>query len=532
MDSNLKLKLLFTDRIGIVADVAAAIADKGLNIISMEVVRKDDTSEIWLETEKGNLALTRENIFETLGKIPDLTEIRFIRTLPHEERENRFRVVLDNMSDGVISVDKEGKITTINRVAKNVLNCEDREMIGKELKEINLSDYALLDCLDGKQFDNIKRTLINKKGRFQFFATGRPIKDSSGRVVGAVEIGKDMQEIQKLARAISHPCRITFSDFIGESPSIQEAILYAQKVAITDSVVCIRGESGTGKELFAHAIHSESSRSGQFIPINCAALPEHLLESELFGYVEGAFTGARKGGKAGLFETAQSGTVFLDEIAEMPPGPQAKILRVIQERRVRRIGGSKESPVNARIITATNKNLEQMVQEKQFREDLYYRINVLPIYIPPLRERKKDIRLLVEHFIFRLSSRLGKNVQSLTSGALDKLCRHKWPGNVRELKNVIERAAILCDSEMIDSDHILFGFEIGKRVKKTDHEIPELSVSGRSLYDIVGLYEKEIIRKTIRNHTSIRKAAKALGVSHTTLMNKLKKYGIEVKGKK
>ena len=236
----------------------------------------------------------------------------------------------------------------------------------------------------------------------------------------------------------------------------------AQKIAKTDSVVFIRGESGTGKEIFARAIHEASNRKGAFVAVNCAALPESLLESELFGYAGGSFTGARKDGKQGLLEIARGGTIFLDEISEMPMSAQAKMLRVIEEKSVRPVGGAKEIPIDTRIITASNENLEQMVEQKLFREDLYYRINVLPIHIPPLREREDDIRLLAEHFLFQLDFMLEKGKQVLTAGALDKLHRHRWPGNVRELKNVIERAAILCDSEQIDVGFVLFSFEVGQ----------------------------------------------------------------------
>ncbi len=345
-------------------------------------------------------------------------------------------------------------------------------------------------------------------------------------IIGAVEIGKDMKEIEKLVRSISQARQITFSDFIGISPAIREVISFAQKIAATDSVISIRGASGTGKELLAYAIHTESERTGPFIPINCAALPEPLLESELFGYVGGSFTGARKEGKKGLFETANHGTILLDEIAEMPLGSQAKILRVIQERSVRKIGGAQEVPVNTRIITASNKNLEEFVNENLFREDLYYRINVLPIHIPPLRERIEDVTLLTEHFLFQLASKLGKNVQSLTKEAYNKLSSHNWPGNVRELKNVIERAAILCNSEPIGAEHILFSFEIDKRMQGIKKVLHHDIADHHTLQSLIDGYEKQIINQTLQASLSIRKAAKKLGVSHTTLLNKMKKHHI------
>ena len=337
---NFKLELIFTDRVGIVADISAVIAQRGLNIVSMEVVRRSSRSHVYVETENGQRESERRTLFQVLGQITDLIEMRFIETLPQEARTNRFRVVLDNIRDGVLSIDGEGRITTINQMAREALGCTDRDVVGSNIKSLNLPDYDILDCLRGQHFNDTLKNQITPAGRYQYLSTGRPIRDSGGRIIGAVEIAKDVQEIKRLAQRISEPESVGFSDIIGEDPAITAAIAYAQKIAATDSIVSIRGESGTGKELFARAIHSTGGRGGAFVPINCAALPEHLLESELFGYAPGAFTGSVREGKPGLFEVAKNGTLFLDEIAEMPLNFQAKILRVIQDRRVRRIGGA------------------------------------------------------------------------------------------------------------------------------------------------------------------------------------------------
>ncbi|MFO8164108.1 MAG: sigma 54-interacting transcriptional regulator [Desulfatiglandales bacterium] len=525
---SLKLKLLFKDRVGIIADISAIIAKRSLNIFSLEVERRHDQACVYMEAENGKQISGKKDIFNILGEIPDLLEISLIDTLPQEERENRVRVVLDDISDGVISIDRNGKITTINRVARRVFNLTDKESIGQDITTLNLPHYSILECLHGKDFNNVKQNLITETGRYQYFSTGRPIRDSSGRIIGAVEIAKDMQEIKKLAKSISEPSQISFSDIIGRSPAINEAIAFAQKIAGTDSVVSIRGASGTGKELLAHAIHTASSRSGPFVPVSCAALPEQLLESELFGYVGGAFTGSLREGKQGLFEIARDGTIFLDEISEMPLASQAKILRVIQEKKIRRIGGSEEIPVDTRIITATNQNLEQLMEQKLFRQDLYYRVNVLPIHIPPLEERIGDIPILVEHFLFQLASKLGKKTQSFTPEALDKLSHHNWPGNVRELKNVIERAAILCDKDTIDIDYILFSHEIGKKKQVAKSLVLPDKVKGQSLKESISKYEKEIIMEALANSRSMRGAAKLLGMSHTALLRKLKKLDINM----
>ncbi len=529
MQPNLKLRLRFVDRIGIVSDIAAILTQNGLNILSMEVVREGTHSLVYIETEMESDSPGRQEIIEALSKIPDLTDLGPIRVLPHEERENRFRVVLDNISDGVIAVNANGKITVMNRVARKTVLCPGEAGIGKHLKDLNLPDDSILECLNGKQYTNLKKNLINEKGRFSYFATGRSISDSSGAIVGAVEIGRDMKEIRQLAKSLSEPAHIAFSDIVGKSEPIQDAISFAQRIAGAEAIVSIRGESGTGKEVFARAIHSESRRAGPFIPINCAALPEPLFESELFGYSGGAFTGAKKEGKGGLFELAGHGTLFLDEIGEMPCGSQAKILRVIQERQVRRIGGNREIPIHCRIITATNQNLESRVKNNAFREDLYYRINVLPIHIPPLRERPGDIPLLADHFLFKVAARLGKDTPAISIEGLNKLFHHNWPGNVRELKNVAERAAILSDSTVIQPEHILFSYEIEGGIRKTPPPKPRArSQQGTTLPEMMDRYELQVISETMKTAGSIRQAAQTLGVSHTTLLNKFKKHQFKV----
>ncbi len=520
---NLKIRLCFRDRIGIVADISNIIAANDLNIVFMEVVRKNDQAHVFTEVECDEKLDDTKKLIDILKAIQDLQEIHFIDTLPQEEREDRFRVVLDNISDGVVSIDREGKVTTINKVASSVYDRSADEIIGRSIKSIDLPQYAILKCLDGSSQKNVKQNLITPNGRYQYISTCRPIRDSSGMVVGAVEIAKDMQEVKRMAQTFSEPSQISFSDIIGKNSIIQEAISFAQKIAVTDAPVSIRGGSGTGKELFARAIHASSNRSGSFVPINCAALPDPLLESELFGYVGGAFTGGKKEGKPGLFETAKDGTVFMDEIAEMSLASQAKLLRLIQEGAVRRIGGSKEISINARIVTATNKNLERLVEEKAFRQDLYYRVSVLPIHIPPLNQRLEDIPILVEHFLFQLSTKLGQTMPALTSNAYEKLEQHDWPGNIRELKNVVDRAAILCECDLIDEDCIFFSHEIGQHpIHATGKSISE----DFSLKEQIADLEKKIIMQALKSAKTVRKTARTLKISHPALLKKMQKYDI------
>ncbi len=526
-----KMELVFEDRVGIVADISALIAKYGINILSMEVDQRDDKAHVYLEAEKDQEGIGKERLTTILSDIPNLLQLRFIDILPQKERENRFRVVLDNIRDGVISIGKDGRITTINRVALNALACRAEDVVGQDVKDIELPDHNILECLEGRIFNNIKKDIIKGVERYQYIATGRPIKDEDDNIIGAVEIAKDMQEVKKLVRSISEPDTIGFGDIIGRHPVILSAIAFSKQIAVSDAIISIRGGSGTGKELFARAIHTESGRKGPFVPLNCAALPEQLLESELFGYVGGAFTGGRKEGRQGLFEHAAEGTVFLDEIGEMPLGSQAKILRVIQDKRVRRIGGSREIPVNTRIITATHRNLEQLVDEKLFRQDLYYRINVLPIHIPPLAQRLEDISLLAEHFLFQLASKLNKSTQSLSRSALDKLHRHHWPGNVRELKNVIERGAILSKGESIDAGSILFSHELGAVGSVAVQDASVGNVERCDLKALLAEYEKNLIANVLGRCRSKRQAAKRLNISHTALINKMKKYNLVLETK-
>ncbi|GFO63174.1 sigma 54-interacting transcriptional regulator [Geomonas paludis] len=520
MDINLKLKLLFTDRAGILASLAALMAAEQFNICGLDVEREEGRATLYLEAEGQEQG--RQRLIDAIAALPDLLDIAVIQTLPHEKREKRMQILLDSVSDGFLFIDEAGCIVLMNSVAHQVLGISPESSLGRRITDLQLPDYTVLECLSGRSFVNVKKDIITKTGRLQLFVTCKPITDSRGRIIGAVEIMKDMKEIKSLAHALLKPRQITFSDIIGESRAVKDALSFAQKIARTDSYVSIQGESGTGKELFAAAIHSASGRSGPFVPVNCAALPEHLLESELFGFVGGSFTGASKEGKPGLFEVAQGGTIFLDEITELPLALQSKLLRTLQEKTVRRIGGTQEIPVNARLITATNKRLEQMVQERTFREDLYYRINVLPIRIPPLRGRPEDIPLLAEHFLMQLNPLLDKPIAGFTREALAELAGHSWPGNVRELRNVIERSAILCSGGEIDVDVIMLSFDLDQTRREIRVQGPA-TAPGASLHDKLQRYERQIIEEALSCSKSIRQAAATLGLSHTALLKKLKK---------
>lgn len=523
MAENLKLQLLFHDRIGIVFDITKLTTSQGLNIVTMEVEPKDGLAKISLEIEQNDRQFDKQALFLLFSELPGLVSQTELIRLPQEKRQKWFRTLFDGMSEGIISVDAAGIINTINAVACRLLDQVYENTIGRHISEISPKDSILLECVEKRIPVSRRKLSVTGTGRVEFYGSAKPIHDSQGTFVGAVLIMKNLREVKEMVDAVSTPLAVTFDDFIGENPAVKNLITFARKIAETSTIVSITGESGTGKELFARAIHFESGRTGPFIPVNCAALPEQLIESELFGYVDGAFTDARKKGKAGLFEAAGDGTIFLDEIGDMPPGTQAKILRVLQENHVRRIGGFEEIPVGARVITATNRNLKDMVREKRFREDLFYRINVLTIQIPPLKERISDLPLLAQAFLRQFNLKLGKAEQMISSGAMARLYDYSWPGNVRELKNVIERAAVLSDSDTIGAESILLGHESANHGSQRTLDIAR---TGSSLKELLGSYEQEILLGTLNATSSIREAARKLRLSHTALLKKVEKYNL------
>jgi transcriptional regulator with PAS, ATPase and Fis domain len=358
------------------------------------------------------------------------------------------------------------------------------------------------------------------RGVLQLVANAKPIMDSRGEVQGIIFVFQEINRIRRLVnRMAGSQAKFTFEDILGGSNAIHEAKKLGMLAAAGKSNVLLLGETGTGKELFAHSIHNHSKRRQHpFVTINCGAIPRELLESELFGYVEGSFTGARRGGRPGKLELADGGTVFLDEIGDMPVDMQVKLLRVLQSGEVYRIGQHKPISVDLRIIAASHFDLKQEVGKGSFREDLFYRLNVLPIYIPPLRERPEDIMLLARHTLKRYSQVLNKPSVRFSSGSEQVLLKHPWPGNVRELENVIERAVNLVEGLIVEPRH--FGLPASSQDK------PNLK-NGHSfaLKDM----EREIIAQAIKDTgCNLASAAKALGVSRATLYKKIKKFNIPI----
>ena len=530
-----RLRIRFKDRVGFVFDISRVIFTWRLNIVSIEI--QLDSLYIYLE-ESNDLA----GLLKELREITGVLDICHVPLMPSEEREKELKIILDSVSEGILAVDLDGRITTINPVCEKIFQRSAVELIGKRYAEVFSAEAPILRCLtEGKSYNYTENSLNTPKGRLNFLSTGRPLKDDNGNIIGAVACIKDMSEVKQLVYSLTKPSMTTFDEILGTSDSLNKAKEMARMVAKGDSTVLIRGESGTGKELFARAIHMESYRQGKpFVPINCAALPDNLLESELFGYVEGAFTGAQKGGKVGLFEFANNGTLFLDEIGELSTHLQAKLLRVLQEGRVRRIGDRVENPINVRVIAATNRNLEEMIKKGDFREDLYYRLNVVPIHIPSLKKRKEDIPILTNYLITKFNSRLKKNVKSMAEKSMEKLINYPWPGNIREMENVIERAMILVSGTEIQPEHIILDRYNDGSEDREHLQGYTKGVSGtNNIYDIdiqkeipddltldkaVDEFERRLIVKALAKHKTIRQTAKVLGVSHTTIMNKIKKF--------
>ncbi|CCU78874.1 hypothetical protein HSACCH_00955 [Halanaerobium saccharolyticum subsp. saccharolyticum DSM 6643] len=440
--------------------------------------------------------------------------------LKEKKEKEMLKTILDFAQEGIIAIDKDGIVNVFNPQAEKLFNLNQNNVIDYRADEV-LPNTRLLEVIktgekELNQIQNIGETRI---------ATNRvPIKVEN-KVNGAVATFQDVTKIQKLEQEIRRElnkkgltAQYNFDDIIGESKVIKVKKELAKKFAKVNSTVLIRGQSGTGKELFAHSIHKNSKRkNGPFVAINCAALPTNLLESELFGYEEGSFTGAKKGGKSGLFELAHRGTIFLDEIGKMDKKLQARLLRVIQEKRIMRLGGREVIPVDVRIISAANSNLNTEVQNGEFRKDLYYRLNVLELKIPPLSERKEDIPALVKYFSNKMTKKNNLNIK-FSSSVIEAFQKYNWPGNVRELENMVEKTIVISDSKII-------------RKKDIKYILPERNERNEknNLIDIYTSFdniEKQVIKLLTGDGLSKTEIANILDIDRSTLWRKLKKYDL------
>ncbi|GGC91175.1 putative sigma L-dependent transcriptional regulator YqiR [Thalassobacillus devorans] len=510
----------------------------------MKTRRKEVNQKLILENGK-KVITTRIPIINSAGEVmgafavfKDITEVVDLaeEITDLKEVKTMLEAIIQSSDEAITVVDEDGKGLMINPAYTRITGLTEKEIVGKP---------ATVDIYEGESM-HMKVLQTRRPVRGVRMKVGPAKKDVivnvapvivDGKLKGSVGVLHDVTEIKSLTSELKRARQIirkleakyTFDDIIGTSQEMTLALEQAKVGAKTPATVLLRGESGTGKELFAHAIHNESGRRhNKFIRVNCAAIAESLLESELFGYEEGAFSGAKRGGKKGLFEEAHNGSIFLDEIGELSLQMQAKLLRVLQEKEIVRVGGTKPVPVDVRIIAATHVNLEKAIMNKSFREDLYYRLNRLPIYIPPLRERIEDIPLLIEYLIQKLNENYGRNVKRLDDEALEKLKGYNWPGNVRELENIIGRAMIYMENyeEVIQLSHI----------PPLKHTAPETKRQkdagqvwlGETLQVAVDAYERKLLAEAYQAHNYNKtQTAKALGISIRNLYYKLDKYNLD-----
>jgi PAS domain S-box-containing protein len=431
-------------------------------------------------------------------------------------------VILDSISEGVFTVDLNWRITSFNRAAEEITGVSRQDALGKLCRDVLRADICETGCTlaetmrTGKPIMNRVVQIIDAEGRRKAIAISTALfKNSNGNVFGGVETFRDMSMIEQLRKEIQN--RYTFEDIISQSHKMQNLFAILPNIAESNATVLIEGESGTGKELFAKAIHNMSFRKDKpFIAVNCGALPDTLLESELFGYKTGAFTGAKKD-KPGRFDLARGGTIFLDEIGDISASVQVKLLRVLQDKTYEPVGGISPVHADVRIITATNKKLDQLIKERKFRDDLYYRINVMKLELPPLRDRKEDIPLLVEHFIGRLNRLHNKNICCVTNEVTAALFSYDYPGNIRELENIMEHAFVLCDGEIIEARHLPSFVHPAIKSKLT----PEAEPTTIRQVEIALI--KQALKRNKGNKTA---AAKQLGIDKSTLFRKIKAFKI------
>ena len=447
--------------------------------------------------------------------------LRVIKSFGECQVANTFKdTVIESVTDALITINTNGIITLVNQNAKKMLNFSSDMILGRKINEIwgDSKNKDLLSLVNSDQaiIDAEVKIFLQNKYR-EYTITCNPILSPQKNVIGKIITLNEIKRAKALVtRMTGAKANLRFENIIGDNPRFLNTVKLAKIASESDSTVLLLGETGTGKDLFAQAIHNESSRkNGPYVAINCAAIPRDLISSELFGYSEGAFTGSKRGGNPGKFELADGGTIFLDEIAEMPLELQTILLRVIQEKTITRIGGKGVISLDVRIIAATNKNLREEVKKRGFREDLYYRINVFTIEMVPLRERKSDIRIFVDKFIEDLSKKLNKKIDRMDDRILGTFLNYTWPGNVRELQNVIERMINIAPANEFTLDLLPLDILHSQQNSEDDYEIIPVEEM-----------ERRMILKMLRANFPKNEIAKKLNISRNTLYRRLEKYGL------
>ena len=498
----MRIHVSFIDRVGITQEVLALLGGRNLNLDAVEMVPPN----VYIDAPTLS-PLVLDELRDALFAIKGVQAVTVVDILPGQRRHLQLDALLGAMTDPVLALDSDGHVLLANPA---LVALYGHEPTGESIGEL-FSDPGLLDVLLSNGFRLPLREVTLNGHPLMLDAT--PITDA-----GALLTLYQPSRIGERLAALHHDHAEGFDALLGDSPAIRTLKARAQRVAVLDAPLLIQGETGTGKELVARACHAISDRfNAPFLALNCAALPENLAESELFGYAPGAFTGAQRGGKPGLMELANHGTVFLDEIAEMSPYLQAKLLRFLNDGSFRRVGGEREVKVNVRILSATHRDLDKMVSEGTFREDLFYRLNVLNIAVPPLRERGQDILLLARTFMQQACTQIQRPVCRLAPGTYPALLSNPWPGNVRQLQNVIFRAAAICESTLVDiGDLDIAGTSVARQ---SDGEI-------ETLEEAVETFEKALLAKLYVSYPSTRQLASRLHTSHTAIAHRLRKYGI------
>ncbi|WP_160286078.1 sigma-54-dependent transcriptional regulator [Pseudomonas knackmussii] len=505
----MRIHVTFTDRVGITQEVLALLGARNLNLDAVEMVPPN----VYIDAPE----LRQEVLHELHGallRVRGVLSVQIVDMLPGQRRSLHLDALLAAMSDPVLAVDAEARVLLAN---PSLIELCGRQPAGESLSSL-FDEPGLAEHLREKGF-RLPMHEVSLGGQ-PLLLDATPIRGGGDALDGGLLTLYPPSRIGERLSVLHHDHAEGLQGLIGRSAPLTQLKARVRKVAGLDAPVLIQGETGTGKELVARACHALSSRREEpFLALNCAALPESLAESELFGYASGAFTGAQRGGKPGLLELADRGTVFLDEVGEMSPYLQAKLLRFLNDGCFRRIGGDRETRVNVRVLCATHRNLTKMVGEGSFREDLYYRLNVLNLQVPPLRERGQDILLLAEHFLRQACTQIQRPPCRLAPATHPLLLGNRWAGNVRQLQNKIFRAAAICEGDVIEvGDLEVAGTELDTR-QAADEEVT-------SLEEAVQQFEKSLLQRLYAAYPSTRQLAARLRTSHTAIGQRLRKYGI------